>query len=337
MTPALPDEPHPHAQRAPLPVRLDPARLRQLSSLDTGEAVGAIVTEWATIAGAIAVASLAQWWPLTLVCIVLIGARQHALLVLAHDASHFRLLANRKANDWVGNLLLAWPMFISVEGFRHFHGDHHRFLQSEGDGNRVLWGTHDASGQLVPEWRYPKSPLGLVAKVLRRASGFTGLYWIARGLLGGFMFGAPPAAQAVRALLAILGIAALSVLSLWAEFFVFWVVPYCTWHVGAQYVRLVCEHSAVRSGDPRYGDTRSTLPGPLGRLLVLPRNIGYHLAHHWYPSVPFYRLPELQAALEQEPGFLEHARCNRSILASLRDVTTPEADSTINGKPEGAS
>jgi fatty acid desaturase len=110
---------------------------------------------------------------------------------------------------------------------------------------------------------------------------------------------------------------ALTRFGLWLEFAMYWVLPYCTWHVAAQYIRLVCEHSAVRSDDPRYGKTRTTIPGPLARFFILPRNIGYHLEHHWYPSVPFYNLPALHARLLERPPFREHAQHTGSILASL--------------------
>jgi fatty acid desaturase len=313
---------HPHDLRAPIPERLDPAEIRRLSALDPARALRAISEEWLGIAAAIAASVWADAWPVTVLAVVFIGARQHALLVLAHDASHFRLLPGRQRNDWVGNVLLAWPMFVSVQGFRHYHGDHHRFLQRDGDGNRALWGTHGPDGQLVPEWRYPKSPGQLAWTLLRRAALLTGLFWMVRGLLGGFLFGVPPAAQVVRAVLWAAVLAGLASSGAWGGFFLYWVLPYCTWHVLIQYLRLICEHSAVRSGDPRYADTRTTIPGPLGRWFVLPRHIGYHLAHHWYPSVPFYRLPELHARLEARPGFRSHARVFRSIPASLRDVTS---------------
>jgi fatty acid desaturase len=120
---------------------------------------------------------------------IIAGARQHALTVLNHDATHFRLLPRRAWNDWVANLFLAWPMFISVQGFRHFHGPHHRHLGEQGDGNRALWHTHDAEGQPTPEWRYPKTAAQLFFKLLRRAAVLTGLFWIARGLVGGCLYG----------------------------------------------------------------------------------------------------------------------------------------------------
>jgi fatty acid desaturase len=315
------DTAHPHDLVAEVPDRVAPSEIRRLSLLDDRRAVLAIALEWLGIAGAVVASVLAQAWPVTVLAVVFIGARQHALLVIAHDAAHFRLLRSRAWNDWIGNLLLAWPMFISVEGFRFFHGDHHRFLNGERDGNRVLWGTHDRDGQVAGEWSYPKTITGLVYTVLRRAVVWTGVFWMVRGLVGGFMFGSSFVAHAARVLFWGAIFVLLHHFQAWRGFLLYWVLPYVTWHVAVQYVRLICEHSAVRSDDPRYADTRSTMPGLLGRLFVLPRNIGYHLAHHWYPSVPFYRLPELHALLERTPSFAAHARCSRSILASLRDVT----------------
>ena len=312
---------HPHELEGPVPDRLGAAEVRALSALSPARAIGAVAAEWLGIAAAIAVAHLARTWPVTILAVVFIGARQHALTVISHDASHFRLLPDRRWNNWVGNVFLAWPMFISVQGFRHYHVPHHRFLNREGDGNRELWRTHDADGRLTAEWRYPKTPLELAAKILRRVVGLTGVYWVLRGLVGGFLFGVSPAAQVVR-------------VALWVAFFwlaarahalggfvVYWIVPYCTWHIAVQYVRLVCEHSAVRSADPRYTGTRTTIPGLLGSLFVLPRNIGYHIEHHFYPSVPFYRLPALHARLLEEPGFRAHAAAERTLLASLRACT----------------
>ncbi len=95
-------------------------------------------------------------------------------------------------------------------------------------------------------------------------------------------------------------------------------MPYCTWHIAAQYTRLVCEHSGAIAEHPDFARTRSTMPGWLGRLLVLPHHIGYHLEHHWYPSVPWYNLPRLHRALQRDPAFREHANGQRSVLASLR-------------------
>ena len=107
----------------------------------------------------------------------------------------------------------------------------------------------------------------------------------------------------------------------WTGLLLYWILPYVTWHIGVQYVRLICEHSAVQRSHPLYGLTRSTIPGLLGRLLVLPRHIGYHIEHHMYPSVPLYNLPALHAALMQVPSFANHAEIHTRIADSLHACT----------------
>jgi fatty acid desaturase len=317
---------HPHdLLSARIPNRLPAAELQVLSQVDAKQALVAIGLEWLIIVSAVAAAKLFEEGLVTLVAIIVIGARQHALTVIAHDASHVRLLQNSKWNDRIGNLLLAWPTFSSVQGFRRYHGLHHRFLASRGDGNRILWGTHDGDGKLKPEWIYPKTPARLVLKIFRRAMFLTGFAWIVRcfrGLfLGGPQFGMTPKERLTQVLF-YCSIATVLILtrSVWT-FLLLWIVPYCTWHIAAQYTRLVCEHSNIvaKSG---YHLTRTTVASLVQRFFFLPRNIGYHIEHHWYPSVPFYRLPELHARLMKDPEFANEARIFSSLWASIRDATT---------------
>jgi fatty acid desaturase len=311
---------HPHDSASPIPARVPGRELRALSGIDPTRALGAIGAEWLGVAAAIV---LCQLWfhPLLYVLAVMfIGGRQHALAVIGHDATHYRLLPNRTANDWVGNLLCLWPVFISVEGFRKFHVPHHQHTNLEGDGNRELWQTHQ-DGELVGDWEYPKSMLGLLAVLFKRGLLITGLWWMTRGLLSSIVVRERPAVIVVRYSY-FAGIAAVITLTgTWSSFLWYWLVPYCTWHTAIQYARLICEHSAVRSPAAAYQVTRTTIPTRLESLFILPRNIGYHIEHHWYPSVPFYRLPELHARLLQVPGFRLHANIKRSVLHSLVECT----------------
>jgi fatty acid desaturase len=299
------------------------SEIRRLSELRPSIAARAILAEWLAIAAAVAVGVwLTHTWSWVWVLFVpFLGARQHALAILAHDVAHFRLCADQRANDTLGNLLVAWPVFISVESFRHFHGLHHRFLAEQADGNRRIWHTHRADGTPTAEWSFPKTTAQLAVMVGRRAALLTGLFWILRGIIGGFYLTASWRSALARILYYGTAAAAITAVGGGGAFLRYWLVPYCTWHIAIQYVRLICEHSAVRSPVPGYGDTRTTIPGLLARVFVLPRHVGYHIEHHWYPSVPFYRLPELHERLMQEPGFREGAVVHRSLLASLRDCT----------------
>ncbi|NUN16582.1 MAG: fatty acid desaturase family protein [Myxococcales bacterium] len=312
---------HPHdLVSSKIPERLTKQELQAFSRISPFQAAFGITVEWAGILTAILLAEWAATLWVTLPAIVWIGSRQHALLVIAHDAAHFRLLPNRTWNDWVGNVLLAWPMFISVQGFRHFHGAHHKYLAAEGDGNRELWGTHDKTGNVTKEWLYPKSTGALVGKILWRAAGFTGLFWMLRGIVGGFQFGMSPAAKAAR--LVWLGIAVwlFTITETWLGFVVYWAIPYCTWHIAVQYIRLICEHSNV-PGRNEYSLTRTTQTTWFERLFFLPHHVGLHLEHHWYPSVPYYRLPQLHRHLMQRDSYAQNASISPSLWTSLRDVT----------------
>jgi len=311
-------ESHPHDLVRDVPDRLPIARLRELSQLAPARAALAIAVEWAcVIAAVVAYARWPSWW-LWVLLVPWLGARQAALTVLVHDAVHFRLFRDRRINDWVGNVFCAWPVFITVEGFRIYHSDHHRYTNADGDGNRALWRTH-RDGAQVAEWRYPTTRLELARRLAWRAAGPTGLWWMLRGIIGTFRVPAPASSRAAKLVAYAAGAVALTASGQWSAFFWLWVVPLCTWQVLVQYVRLIMEHSGIPERPGEYAVTRSTIPGPLGAWFVIPRNIGYHIEHHWYPSVPLYRLPALQAALLDQPGFARHAVIHRSIWSSLSE------------------
>jgi len=50
------------------------------------------------------------------------------------------------------------------------------------------------------------------------------------------------------------------------------------------------------------------------------------MEHHKYPSIPFYRLPEVHRLLLQQPGFREYAQNTRHLTGLFRE---------LHGKPAG--
>ena len=314
---------HPHNTSRTVPERLPPTIVKELSQLNTTRALVATVGEWVSIAGAIAFCIL-FWHPAVYVLAVMfIGARQHALIIMGHDASHYRYLPKRWQNELVSNFFLMWPVFASVEGFRKFHSTHHQYTNLPNDGNRHIWYTHDAAGELERDWVFPKTRAGLMLLLLRRALFLTGMFWIVRGLVGSSLVPSPPWMVAARITFYASAAALLSVFGAWYAFLLYWIVPYCTWHIAIQYVRIICEHSAVESEEEEYGITRTTIPNLVEWIFILPCNVGYHIEHHWYPSVPFYRLPDLHRQLMEREGFRRHAVVKRSVLASLGECVRP--------------
>jgi fatty acid desaturase len=308
---------HPHNTTRQIPERLPPEKIRELSRLKPARAIATTLGKWGLIAAAIAICA-SFWHPvLYVVAVLIIGSCQHALLILGHDASHYRILSGRWQNDLFANLFMMWPTFASVEGFRKFHSTHHQYTNLPNDGNRHIWYTHDAAGELAPDWQFPKTRLGLASLLLRRAAFLTGLFWILRGLVGSTIVPSPGWMRAARFGFYATSVAILTYFDVWLAFLLYWIVPFCTWHIAAQYIRLICEHSGVESDQEEYSITRSTIPTWPESVFILPCNVGYHLEHHWYPSVPFYHLPQLHRALMERQGFRTHAVVRRSVFASL--------------------
>jgi fatty acid desaturase len=313
---------HPHEFQGSVPDRLPAEVIRKLSVLRPGKAIAAILIEWLGIAAAIVLCE-AMWHPvLYVLAVVWIGARQHALTVLGHDAAHFRLLPDRRWNDWIGNLAVMWPVFLAADGYRHYHGEHHRFTGTPADGNRTIWKTHTAAGRLTAEWSFPKTRTGLVLTILRRAAFVTGLFWIVRGFAAAVILRRSWGHLITRMAYYAIIVGAMAFAGVLHGFLLYWIVPYCTAHIAFQYIRLICEHSAVQSDDPAYAETRTTLARRWERWIIVPRNIHYHIEHHWYPSVPFYNLPVLHDQLMAQPGFRQHAVVTTSVVASLRQCIT---------------
>jgi fatty acid desaturase len=73
---------------------------------------------------------LAWWWsvPVALLAILFIGAGQHQLSGLAHEAVHHILFRNRYLNDVVSDWLCMFPLFSSTHHYRLQHLAHHQFV-----------------------------------------------------------------------------------------------------------------------------------------------------------------------------------------------------------------
>ena len=85
---------------------ITPLEYEQLSRLQSARAVVATAGQWAAITAAVALCAT-FWHPVLYVLTVLvIGSRQHGLLILGHDASHFRTLTVRWQNDFFANIFM---------------------------------------------------------------------------------------------------------------------------------------------------------------------------------------------------------------------------------------
>lgn len=66
--------------------------------------------------------------PVFLVAIAIIGAAQHQLTVLAHEASHHTLFKHRLLNELISDWFCMFPMLSTTHHYRLHHLAHHQFV-----------------------------------------------------------------------------------------------------------------------------------------------------------------------------------------------------------------
>jgi fatty acid desaturase len=307
-----------------IPDRLSANELRELSEINIWVVSRAIASEWLATIAAIWLCNR-FWHPLFYLLIAMfIGARQHALAVLNHDASHYRLLPDKRWNDWIAEPLLAWPILLSTRWFRTHHNPHHRYIGTEKDGNRKLYRTHTPDGELIKFWSFPKSPIAVAGMLLFDLLGALGILYVLRTIkrslsLGDWRFSVTQGIyySAISTIIIFYHAEKLVLL--------YWFVPLCTWFILVNHLRIIADHSAIANNHPVYRLTRTTKPSWLDLMFVVPRNISYHIEHHLYPTVPFYSLPKLHARLMEHPGFQQQAHITHTFWVVLQELVQTAA------------
>jgi fatty acid desaturase len=144
------------------------SRINRLRQADNHTNLICLVWEYlclaAVLAGAIVFAEHRAAWnlpwaaniPVFAVAIVLIGALQHRLAGLGHEASHYSLFHNKLANDVVGDLFCFFPILSSVHLYRLFHMAHHQYTNDpEHDPDLVNMGRSKKVDQFpMPRLRF---------------------------------------------------------------------------------------------------------------------------------------------------------------------------------------
>lgn len=299
----------------PVSLRIPGETLRALSRVRPFTTVLHLGAEWAGIAAA---AWLAHrfWNPVLYALVVMwIAARQHALALLMHDGAHYLLFRHKRLNDVVAETLLAWPLFITMRGYRKTHLAHHRHLNTPLDP--------DWARKQTPEWDFPMARRRLFGLLLADALGLNTLKVFRRlGDLSseGDRSEAGLRFQLLRAAYYLAAFSVIGYFHAWTLFLLYWAVPALTWLKLIMRVRSIAEHFALV--DDRLGVlTRTTRPSLFDRLFVCSKNAYLHIEHHLYPGVPFHGLPGLHAHLARVPGYLEQAHVTRSYWSVLEEST----------------
>jgi fatty acid desaturase len=264
----------------------------------------AVLHDFLVLAGAIGIGL--YFWPNLLVlflCILVIGTRQHALFVIAHDAAHYLLYDNRLLNDVVGRTC-AMLQGLSMCTYRVIHRMHHNNLYGELDPDTALHGG------------YPRGRAYLLKKLLKDLSGLTAWKTYAY-----FLGGAPALntktnvalrplddtseklrneARSDRNMVFAFHIS-LFLIFAWSgyllQYLVLWVLPLVTVVQAILRLRAIAEHGATTDFSSPLTAARTNLAPAWLAWLIFPHQVNYHIEHHLYASVPHYNLPALHEEL----------------------------------------
>ena len=297
----------------------------------------AVAKEWLVIGAAIAAALWFPLWWVWLVAALVVATRQNALGILTHEGTHCHVAGSVYWNDLLANWLTAYPMFISSEGFRTVHMRHHNHLEMTDDPSRIGFDLHPE------DWTFPTSR-GRLAWILLRDISALGqakssvtllrYVWNAKGRAKGGRVAGGFVKHLIR-IVALHGTAltAAIVTGHLAAYVLLWVAPLFTVALALYRMRGTAEHCGIVTNELRYTrttnepllTTRTIVPHALMRLLVVPHHVTYHLEHHLYSGVPFFRLRRLHERLMTEPRFRTEAHITRGHRALIRELTSPIA------------
>ncbi|HEY2336453.1 MAG TPA: fatty acid desaturase family protein [Burkholderiales bacterium] len=297
--------------------RLPKEVVLELTRRSAWRATLAVFFDFAVIAAAVA-AALAYWPnPLVILAsVIVIGTRQHALFVIAHDAAHYLLYENRALNDAIGRAA-ATVQGLSMRTYRVIHRLHHNNLYGELDPDTALHGG------------YPRGRAYLVKKLLKDLSGLTAWKTYAY-----FLGGAPALNTSTNVALRPLDdtspklkeeartdrntVIAFHVTLLigfaWSgylvHYLVLWVLPLVTVVQAILRLRAIAEHGATTDFSSPLTAARTNICPVWLEWLIFPHHVNYHIEHHLYASVPHYNLPRLHAEMAAR-GVLDGAEVVR--------------------------
>lgn len=265
-----------------------------MTSPDVMHVVVDIVFDWVSIAVAMVVLHRLGCWS-TPAIVAWVGNRQRALGNLLHDAAHRNLARDRRLNDALAHLFIAPALFNSLALYRELHARHHAWLGDPGrDPDYIPVRSTGRGGWWQPFLNVLLTPAAWLGSTFGHLH-LSRLGWKQRiGIVGWWS--------------AVLG----AVTLVWgmhvaALFFGVWMLARGTVFHAITTFRELCDHFG-REPDGIFSYTRDVSTRSIWRLVIHPRNNGYHLTHHLMPSIPYHRLPGAQRRLLAMPAFAGTAK-----------------------------
>jgi fatty acid desaturase len=273
--------------------------VKELSQLSPLRPILDVAFLWLQILTAWWVVSIWTHWWVVLLAIPFIGTRSYALHTIGHDGVHRRILPNSWANDLFNDIFIYGTegAITRINGQNHLN--HHRFLATDADPDRHKYASANKTTRfelitylcglsaLVPLWRnvFTREKSRNRSHQERQRAGYS-----ARDL---FIIGA------CQSLL----LGGLTWAIGWWAYPILWLLPVYVFTFCGDLIRFFLEHSHPEPDE--IADERRLMTyysNPIERVFLSPKNINLHIAHHLWPSIPYYNLPRADAIIRYRKG-----------------------------------
>jgi fatty acid desaturase len=291
--------------------------VRSLYSLDNGHGALAVLQNLLIIATAVMLGEYVGW-AVYLPVIILIGSRQRAMATLTHEAAHGTLARNKTLNDMLGTIFSGYTVAILLRTYKDSHvRDHHgSFGDPEADCDfryMIKQGVYGQSRGWKYIWHVIVSP-ALLLKVPAY------IMYLARDR---FVFGNDKNDRYEVALFAVFWItifASSIAAGVFDLLFWYWIVPFfSTYQIVGWYIELA-EHAPLMERGKDIHMSRNRNSHWVEGLFTGMHGESFHLAHHLFPRVPFWRMSELNQLLRQDAVYRASDDACGGIFLSSNDA-----------------
>ena len=242
-----------------------------------------------TILGVLHYQALGSWW--VLATGFGLGVAINFLYAAQHELSHWTVFKTKGLNEFWGRVI-GFFMLFPRDYDLIMHYSHHRFTQD--------W---DKDGELVREPYTLKTFLLWMSSISYWRNRVTGMVRRARGVIIEPYIHSNEEGKVVReSRLHLLGYALIAGVSVYLETWAvltFWIIPMVVTKPVHQLQNTI-EHLGLTHNSDILNNTRSTRTNAFFRWLCW--QMPYHTAHHSFPSVPFWKLRQLNDKIEDACG-----------------------------------
>jgi len=257
--------------------------------------------------------------------VVVIGAEQHRISIIQHEAIHRLIFRSHKLNDYIGLFVLGGSLGILPYTSREAHFSHHKSLGTTMDQERI------------PYLSAPKTGFEFIKLCILKLTAIEGVLRVVNLLRTALnqtddQVSAGSAARKLDrnnarlfdwVMLIVTQVGLLTIFYLFVGYrfyLLLWLLPLFTITRLLVAIRSISEHwTNDRHLDHEARYLNSVYCNRTERFLFGPYYFNYHAEHHLFPNIPTWKLPKMSQKLRSHPEFQRAVTEHKSYLFFVCD------------------